>query len=47
MVFRPFLDKCNTIVKGCYDNFGLNPILMLHYGGLVSRILIYFDIEEL
>lgn len=47
MVFRTFLDKCNTIVKGSNDNFGLNPILMLHYGGLVSRILIHFDIEEL
>ena len=47
MVFRTFLDKCNTIVKGSNDNFGLNPILMLHYGGLVSRILIYFDLEEL
>ena len=47
MVFRTFLDKCNTIVKSSNDNFGLNPILMLHYGGLVSRILIHFDIEEL
>ena len=47
MVFRTFLDKCNTIVKGSEDNFGLNPILMLHYGGLVSRILIHFDVENL
>ena len=47
MVIRTFLDKCNTIVKDSEDNFGLNPILMLHYGGLISRILIYFNLDEI
>lgn len=47
MVIKTFLDKCNTIVKKSENNFGLNPILMLHYGGLVSRFIIYFDVENI
>ena len=45
MVIRTFLEKCNTIIKDSDNNLGLNPILMLHYGGLVSRIIISFDID--
>lgn len=47
MVIRTFLEKCNTIVKESENNFGLNPILMLHYGGLTSRILLSFDIDSI
>ena len=47
MVIRTFLEKCNTIVKESENNFGLNPILMLHYGGLISRILVSFDINSI
>ena len=47
MVIRTFLDKCNTIVKESDNNFGLNPILMLHYGGLVSRVILSFNIDNI
>ena len=47
MVTRTFLDKTNTIIKDSTYNYGLHPISMLNYGGLVSRILIHFDIEKL
>ena len=47
MVIRTFLDKCNTIVKDRDENFGIHPILMLHYGGLISRILLSFDIDKI
>ena len=47
MVIRTFLDKCNTIVKDSNENFGMNPILMLHYGSLISRIILHFDIDNI
>ena len=47
MVTRTFLSKCNTIVNGSKDNFGLNPICMLSYGRLHTRALIYFDAEKI
>ena len=47
MVTRTLLSKNATIFKGSDDNFGLNPICMLHYGRTVSRFLIKFDIDEL
>lgn len=43
MVLRTFIDKSNTIIEDCNNNFGLNPISMLHYGDLISRFLIHFD----
>lgn len=43
MVTRTFLDKCNTIVNGSKDNFGLNPICSLCYGSVQSRALLHFD----
>lgn len=43
MRLRTFIEKSNTIIEDCNNNFGLNPISMLHYGDLVSRFLIYFD----
>lgn len=43
MVARTFLDKCNTIVNGSNDNFGLNPVCALSYGSIHSRGLIHFN----
>ena len=43
MVTRTFLTKCNTIINGSEENFGLNPICALNYGNYISRVLIYFD----
>lgn len=47
MVTRTFISKSNTIIKGSNENMGLNPILMLTYGNIVSRGLIYFDIDKI
>ncbi len=47
MVTRTFLSKTNTIVNGSKDNFGLNPILVLSYGAINSRGLIWFDIDNI
>lgn len=47
MVTRTFLSKCTTIFNGSKDNFGLNPIGMLNYGRLISRCLLYFDIDNI
>ena len=47
MVTRTFIDKTNTILKDSYNNFGLYPVVMLNYGLITSRFLIYFDIENL
>ena len=47
MITRTFLSKCNTITNASKENFGLNPICSLSYGGHISRVLIYFDVEEL
>lgn len=47
MVTRTFLSKCNTISNGSKENFGLNPICSLNYGSHISRVLIYFDIDNL
>ena len=47
MITRTFLDKSNTIIQGFKDNLGLYPISMLHYGNLVSRIILSFNIEKI
>ena len=47
MITRTFLSKCNTIVSDTKDNFGLYPIGMLNHGLITSRILIYFDLENI
>lgn len=43
IVTRTYLSKTNTIVRDCPVNTGLNPILELNYGKMMSRGLIYFD----
>lgn len=47
MITRTFIKKSNTIIKGCKENFGLNPICMLHYGDMLSRFMLYFDVNNL
>lgn len=47
MVTRTFISKCNTIVDGSDDNFGLNPICSLFYGSVHSRALVYFNIDNI
>lgn len=47
MITRTFLSKCNTISNNSKENFGLNPICFLNYGGHISRALIYFDTKKL
>lgn len=47
MITRTFIKKSNTIIKDSNDNLGLYPISMLHYGNLVSRVVLFFDIDKL
>lgn len=47
MVTRTFLSKCNTIVNGSRDNFGLNPVCSLSYGSVHSRGLVYFNTDKI
>lgn len=43
IVTRTFIEKSNTIIKGEKSNIGLNPILELNYGHMLTRGMIYFD----
>lgn len=43
IVTRTFIEKSNTIIKGKKSNIGLNPILELNYGHMLTRGMIYFD----
>lgn len=40
---KTYISKSNTIVKGNPSNLGLNPIMELNYGKMISRGMIYFD----
>ena len=46
MITRTFLDKCTTIMRDTNTNYGLNPISMLNYGPILSRILVHFDLSK-
>ena len=43
LVTKTFISKSNTIYKDSCTNVGLNPIIELNYGKVVSRGMIYFD----
>lgn len=47
MVTRTFLSKCTTIFEGSKDNFGLHPVAMLNYGQVLSRAMVYFDMDNI
>lgn len=43
IVTHTFISKSNTIIKDSHASVGLNPILELNYGKMLTRALIYFD----
>lgn len=43
IVTHTFIEKSNTLIKDNYASVGLNPILELNYGNMVSRFIIYFN----
>ena len=44
---KTYITKSNTIIKDSKVNTGLNPILELNYGKLITRGIIYFDHTKL
>lgn len=47
IVTHTFIDKSNTIIKDSQASVGLNPILELNYGKMLTRAMIYFSHEKL
>ena len=47
MVTRTYIDKINTIISGDTINTGLNPVSELVYGANNTRMLVYFDHNEI
>jgi hypothetical protein len=47
MVIKTYLDKVNTIIKDSAINTGLNPISELIYGLKTTRLLLYFDVNNI
>ena len=47
IVTKTYISKSNTIIKDNCGNTGLNPILELNYGDMVTRGMIYFDHTKL
>lgn len=47
IVTRTFFDKSNTIIKNNRANTGLNPVLELNYGPMLTRGLFHFDTSEI
>ena len=43
IVTKTYITKSNTITKDQKNNLGLNPIVELNYGQMVTRGIIYFD----
>lgn len=43
MIYKTYLSKMNSIIKGSDVNTGINPISELIYGKNLTRILCYFD----
>lgn len=46
LVTKTYSSKSNTIFANSCANTGLNPILELNYGNMLSRGMIYFDHEK-
>ena len=47
IVTKTYISKSNTIIKDNCSNTGLNPIVELNYGQMVTRGMIYFDHAKL
>ena len=45
IVTKTYIEKSNTIIKREKSNTGLNPVIELNYGGMLTRSLIYFLIS--
>lgn len=43
IVTKTYISKANTIIKDSCANSGLNPVIELNYGRMLTRSLIYFD----
>jgi hypothetical protein len=43
LVTKTYISKSNTIVNDECTNFGLDPIMEINYGDIVSRGILYFD----
>lgn len=43
IVTKTYLSKTNTLIKDNCANVGLNPIIELNYGHMLTRAIIYFD----
>ena len=43
IVTKTYISKSNTIVKDSCVNTGLNPVIEINYGHMVTRGIIYFD----
>ncbi len=46
MIRHIFLDKTATLIKGSEANTGLNPVVELNYGDMVTRFILHFDLTE-
>lgn len=47
IVTKTYISKSNTIVKDNCCNLGLNPVIELNYGKMLTRGMIYFDHSKL
>lgn len=43
LVTKTYISKANTIIKDNYANTGLNPVMEINYGNMITRGIIYFD----
>lgn len=47
MIYKTYIEKFNTIIKDSDINTGLNPVSELVYGANTSRMLLYFDHNQI
>lgn len=47
IVTKTYITKSNTIIKDSCENSGINPVIELSHGRMLSRGLIYFDHTKL
>lgn len=46
IVTKTYISKSNTIIKDHCSNTGLNPVMELNYGHMLTRGIIFFDHEK-
>ena len=47
IVTKTYIEKSNTLINGSKANTGLNPILELNYGNVITRSIIYFNHDKI